>query len=60
MISTCPASAKSMIPSAIGMSSCSGEFVLITPTRALLELAASPWAMRIIRNSPRSAGAARK
>ncbi len=30
MISTCPASAKSMMPSAIGMSSCSGELVLMT------------------------------
>ena len=30
MMSTCPALAKSMMPSAIGMSSCSGEFVLMT------------------------------
>ena len=29
MMSTCPAVAKSMMPSAIGMSSCSGELVLM-------------------------------
>ena len=49
MIRTWPDAAKSMMPSAMGMSSCSGEFVLITVQvygRSLNSSAPTPWAMR--------------